>query len=425
MTDAFDSHEFEMQIRSFEQAWQQGNSPAFVDFLPATLSIAERVRLLRELVCIDLEYRWQNHENIGTPPQVEHYLRQFAELSRVPEVRLELIGEEYRVRSQNGDKPGTAEFLVRFPQYQGDVTRVILQVDRELEAEADIPPRPSTSVTPFTAFDPQAPLPFSDYVLRRIIGVGRMGKVYYAWQRSLDRFVAVKFLRKAFLEDQQAVQRFLQEARTVARLQHPHIVGVHGLGRTSGGGYFLVMDWIDGSDLADVIRTEEVTVADAVRWTIQACAGIEEAHRHGIVHCDLKPGNILRNAAGLIRVTDFGLARSLADDNRTDEGISGTAPYMAPEQVSGFWGSIDPRTDVYGLGGVLFALLTGRPPWTGQTLADILADVVSAAPAPSPETLRGELPAALIAICRRCLAKSPEQRFANVAELRQALASIE
>ena len=199
---------------------------------------------------------------------------------------------------------------------------------------------------------------------------------------------------KSFLNDQNAIRRFLEEARTVARLQHPSIIGVHGLGRTPAGGYFLVMDWIDGPDLAEIIQHGPVPISQAVRWTIEACEAIEVAHRHGIVHCDLKPGNILLAASERIRVTDFGLARSLADESRTEEGIEGTAPFMAPEQVSAYWGPISPQTDVYGLGAVLYTLLTGRPPWTGKTLADALASVVSATSVTLPDKLRPDIPPA-------------------------------
>ncbi len=424
MNDGLENENFETLILRFEQCWQRGTSPAIADFLPSTFSAAERLRLLGELVCIDLEYRWQPQENNrGLPWLIEVYLRQFPELIRSDDLLVELIGEEYRARQRFADRPQLGEFLLRFEKKQHEIPCTIRQIDRELAAESDdSAPRPLPPITPEKGtVDPRAPLPYSDYVLRQLLGKGGMGKVYFAWQQSLDRPVAVKYLRKSFLHDEHTVRRFLEEARTVARLRHPHIIAVHGLGRTPGGGYFLVMDWIDGSDLAAVIQAGSVSIAQAITWTMQAGEAIQEAHRNSIVHCDLKPGNLLLGTDGQIRVTDFGMARSLVDNPFTSEGIEGTAPFMAPEQVSDTWGPISVRTDVYGLGAVLYTLLTGQPPWTGQTLADVLAKVVTATPITLPAALGSQLPQELVKICCGCLAKSPEERFPTVEALHQSL----
>lgn len=429
MVEPMTPEEFETRVLSFEQAWQGASSPVICEFLSTYLLPDDRLRLLHELVCIDLECRWRQSETNKSAAlfSVDDYLRKFPELGKSPDQFLELVGEEYRVRHCWGDQPSHADFLAGTGDLRDEVAQIIRQVDRDLEAERENDSSLKTisidnkTSLPGETLDPRAPLPYGDYVLRRLIGSGRMGKVYQAWQRSLDRPVAVKYLRKSFLNDRKAIDRFLEEARTVARIRHPGIIGVHGLGRTPGGGYFLVMDWIDGRDLAAILERERPSISQAVRWTIQACEAIEETHQHGIVHCDLKPGNLLLAAKERVCVTDFGLARSLTDDTRTEEGIEGTAPFMAPEQVSQYWGPISPQTDVYGLGAVLYTLWTGQPPWTGRTLADVLAGVVSATPAPSPESLRPQLPASLVETCRRCLSKSPGSRFPEVAELRQAL----
>ncbi|QDU95159.1 serine/threonine-protein kinase [Lignipirellula cremea] len=426
MTDPLEPEEFEATVRSFEQAWQGESPPGIGEFVPASLSPGDRLRLLCELVCLDLEYRWRPSPTSGRPARflVEDYLDRFPELGRWREQTLELIGEEYRARHRAGDAPQHAEFLARFREQREAIALLLPQLDKELAAEQDeAAPRIETIIATASGrtYDPRAPLPYADYLLQRLIGAGRMGKVYLARQRSLDRRVAVKYLRKAFLNDPHAIGRFLNEARTVARFQHPHIVGVHGLGRTPAGGYFLAMDWIDGPDLAKILERERPSLSQAVRWTIAACEAIEEAHRHGVIHCDLKPANLLLAPGERIRVTDFGLARSLADDTRTEDGIAGTAPFMAPEQVSAWWGPTSPQTDVYGLGAVLYTLLTGRPPWTGRTLPDVLAAVVSATPVRSPAALRCDLPSALVQTCQQALSKPPAERFADVAKLRQAL----
>ena len=155
----------------------------------------------------------------------------------------------------------------------------------------------------------------------------------------------------------------------------------------------------------------------AIRWAIEACEALEHGARMGIIHCDLKPANLLLDADGGIRVTDFGLARSLDRTRRWTAEVEGTAPFMAPEQVSRCWGRIDQRTDVYGIGAVLFTLLAGRPPHVGRRLPDILADVVSAAPVVAIDTLRPDLPEPLCDLCRRCLSKAPEGRYQTIRDV--------
>jgi serine/threonine protein kinase len=257
-----------------------------------------------------------------------------------------------------------------------------------------------------------------------MIGAGRMGKVFKAWRRSEDRPVAVKFLRKTLVHNPGAVRRFLAEARIVAGLRHPNIVSTHGLGRTPGGSYFLVMEYVNGANLDVQSRRSDVSWRQAVGWTVETCQALEYAHSRGVVHCDLKPANLLLDPDGGVRVADFGLARLLSDPTPQAAHIEGTAPYMAPEQASPCWGPIDERTDVYGLGAVLFALLTGRPPWIGDSLPEVLARVVDAEPVDSPALHRLDLPATLVDACRRCLSKRPRDRFGSIREVRAALVMV-
>jgi serine/threonine protein kinase len=251
-----------------------------------------------------------------------------------------------------------------------------------------------------------------------------MGKVYEARQHGGGCDVAVKYLRKSLLRHPEVVRRFIGEARTIAGLRHPNIVGTQGLGRAPGNAYFIVMDLISGPNLAVLGSQRAITVDEAIRWTIEACDALEHAHQRGIVHCDLKPANLLLGEDGSIRVADFGLARSLTADTPRVAEVEGTAPFMAPEQASRCWGPIDHRTDVYGIGAVLFALLTGRPPLIGRRLPDILAQVISATPIVSPASLRPDLPGPVSDICLRCLSKAPEARFQSIQEVRSVLARV-
>jgi eukaryotic-like serine/threonine-protein kinase len=197
-------------------------------------------------------------------------------------------------------------------------------------------------------------LAYSDVVLLRQLGQGGMGKVYRATWRGSDKPMAVKLLRKPLRGHESAAARFREEAAVLFRLRHPGIVAVHGIGLLPDGGHFLVMDLIEGSDLA---RQPCPSVMEALRWVAEAADAIEYAHRAGVVHCDLKPSNLLLGRDGHVVVTDFGLARSLANGGAPH---GGTAGFMAPEQLDPE-GAVSPRTDVYGLGAVLQALIAERP----------------------------------------------------------------
>lgn len=287
-----------------------------------------------------------------------------------------------------------------------------------------IPPRETAGSIPV---DPRGEVPSAsdrDYRLRQMIGAGRMGKVYRASPHAGGPDLALKFLRKPLLGRPDLVRRFLDEARIVAGLRHPNIVTIFGLGRTGGGSYFLVLELVEGGDLAARLGGRPVAEEEAIDWTIQLCEAVDHAHGRGVVHCDLKPANILIDGRGRIRVSDFGLARSIAgvDDPARAGAIEGTAPFMAPEQVSRIWGKIGPRTDVYGIGAVLFTLLTGRPPIVGPGLSDVLAGVIAPMDLPSPGELRPGLSRRLVEVCRRSLSKDPAGRYPGAREVRLALA---
>jgi RNA polymerase sigma factor (sigma-70 family) len=290
------------------------------------------------------------------------------------------------------------------------VRRTLAGLGEELQRRLNHAHVPTPIEPPMVAG--QALLSYRDVVLQQQLGAGGMGKVYRALWRSSGKQVAVKLLRKPLRQNETATVRFLEEAELLARLRHPGIVAVHGLGQLPDGGHFLVMDLIEGSDLARQMAAGPIGVAQALRWVGQAADAIDHAHQRGIVHCDLKPSNLLLDHEGHIHVTDFGLARSLADGSQTSVG--GTAGFMAPEQIDPTRGPISPRTDVYGLGAVLYALLTGQAPCAAESMH------VSAL-----RTGRPDVPEGVEVLCRRCLAGNPEQRFASAADLAAALRVIE
>ena len=275
--------------------------------------------------------------------------------------------------------------------------------------------------------DLDAPLQESDFQTLRLLGSGGMGDVYEAIQNSLKKLVALKVIRREALESPSRVRRFFAEARALARLRHPQIVGVHGIGRMTDGRYFLVMDLVGGqTTLATLIKRGTVPFDRAAGLVATIGLAIDHAHSRGVVHRDLKPSNVLLDAEGNPHVTDFGLAKVFdfvdpAHPQTTAEQIVGTPHYMAPEQADRRRGPVTPRTDVYGLGGLLHSLLTGEPPVQGDSITQLLARVLSPEPIDSPRKLRPDVPSELEHICQKCLRKDPRDRYATAGEVVQAL----
>nr|WP_175439003.1 serine/threonine-protein kinase [Streptomyces vilmorinianum] len=247
------------------------------------------------------------------------------------------------------------------------------------------------------------------YRLHICVGRGGMGEVWQATDEVLGRAVAVK-LMLGHGTDPSAAERFRLEAQTAARLSHPHVVGVFDFG-TWDGKLFLVMELVDGASLAGdpgsppVLPPDQVAVVAA-----HAAAGLAAAHREGVVHRDIKPGNLLRDADGTVKLADFGIARFVDDPSAgltTTGQIVGTGLYLAPERALGRPAS--PASDVYSLGCVLYQLLTGRPPFQGDTATSLLYQHIDTPPAP-PRQLGVGLPAAFEAYLLMLLAKEPEQR---------------
>ena len=183
--------------------------------------------------------------------------------------------------------------------------------------------------------------------------------MYRAVRRSTGERFAVKFLRKAIAREPAVIARFLREAETVAALAHPGIVAIRGLGQTPGRGHFLVMELVAGEDLQQVLARGMPTPEQAAGWIAAAARIVQFAHERGVIHCDLKPSNLLLDDHDQIRITDFGLAVRLATEAPAAL-LAGTPAFMAPEQVDPCWGAISPRTDVWGLGAVLYALVYGQ-----------------------------------------------------------------
>lgn len=266
-------------------------------------------------------------------------------------------------------------------------------------------------------------LSYRDYVLERFIGSGGSGKVYRVRTRESGDLVAVKFLKKAFHRHAAAVQRFVDEAALIARMDHPGIVKLHGVGQSPQGRFFMVTDWFPAGDLNDQMRNGPIPVSRAVRWIREAARSMDYLHRQGLIHCDLKPSNLLLNQQGGVVVTDFGLARSI--HGQSELSIEGTAGYMAYEQAVPGSHELGPWTDIFGLGAVLYALLAGHSPYVGSRPSDVLAKLLSNHPIQSLSQARPEIPANLAELCSQCLCREPAQRPASAQEIAERMTQIE
>lgn len=253
---------------------------------------------------------------------------------------------------------------------------------------------------------------FGPYQLLHEIGRGGMGVIWKARQKELDRVVAVKMILANQLASREQIERFVAEAKTMAKLHHPHIVRIHETGQQAGQHYF-VMEYIAGCSLAERVRDRgPLPAEEAARVLVRIARAVAYLHGQGIVHRDLKPSNILLDEQGQPYVTDFGLVKMLgAGSGMTVTGaILGTPAYMAPEQATGRLEQVGPWSDVYSLGAVLYELLTGRPPFQEENPLETLVQVIEGEPT-RPRWLDTAIPPPLEMICLKCLEKSPESRY--------------
>jgi hypothetical protein len=274
------------------------------------------------------------------------------------------------------------------------------------------------------------------YEVTSHLGKGGMGEVYRARDSRLGRDVALKVLPEGFAADAERLARFQREARLLASLNHPHIATIHGI-EGDGANRVLILELVDGEDLAQRIATGALPVKEAIAIARQVADAIESAHDQGIVHRDLKPANVVVTPDGVVKVLDFGLAKAIENDasnsnlshsptllgsSPTMAGvILGTAAYMSPEQARGK--RVDRRADIFAFGCLLFEMLTGRQAFSGETVSDTLAAVLRAEP--DWPLLPKDTPRAVVKLLKRCLEKDPRARLRDIGEARITLEAIE
>jgi tetratricopeptide (TPR) repeat protein len=385
---------------------------------------------LRE-ACRELRRRLRDGEGCA----VEDFRGPYPELWDDPEAVLELIYTEFTARAELGQPANPEAWYARFPQWR-DRLEKLFRIHAAVVGRSDASTGAPTLAAVEAVQGPHAAVgaarQVGNYELLEEIGRGGMGVVYKARQAGLNRVVALKMILAGAHAGSQVRARFRKEAEAVARLQHANIVQVHEVGEHDGLPY-LSMEYVDGGSLADLLESRRsqgvvgLPPAEAVRLVEALARAVQYAHERGVIHRDLKPGNVLLAACGLAsakpqaavpKLTDFGLAKTLGAEGKSTRtgALLGTPRYMAPEQAGGAKGLVGPATDVYALGAILYELLTGRPPFEGTTVEETLELVRSAEPVP-PGQLRPRLPRDLQTICLKCLAKEPSKRYGSARDL--------
>lgn len=340
-----------------------------------------------DVLCDEFESEWKQ----GRTPRIAEFLRR-TDSDSIESLLAELVKLDLYYRELNGETPSLAEYETQFPDYK--------EVFRSLEGQI-----------PTYVVQPRQLGPFS---LKRHVGRGGFGDVWDAFDTKLERRVALKTPRDRDV-DPSHIRLFLREARAVAQIDHPNVVRVYDQGEVNGRAY-IASEFVDGPTLSRWVKWHEVDATQAARICRDIAEGLAAAHTAGVVHRDLKPGNVLMSADDVPKIVDFGLAKRL--DGTTTIGqpgtIMGTFAYMSPEQARGNQ-HIDGRSDIYSLGAILYELLTHRTVFKG-TAQELLDQIYHREPA-APRTLNRTIPQDLETICLKAISKSPTDRYQSAQEL--------
>jgi WD40 repeat protein len=384
----------------------------------------------------------------GSPCTTEDLLKTYPALASHSESALELIYTEHVLREELGQRPSPAEWQMRFPQWQQDLQELfqVHALADDSASDTDLGQRPTLPGTEGLARSTRkAHSPWvGSYELLGEVARGGMGLVYKARHAKLNRIVALKMMLGGPQAGPAELARFRKEAEAAARLQHPNIVQIYEIGEQDGRP-FLALEFIDGGSLADKVAGKPQPARAAAELVETLARAIHHAHQRGVIHRDLKPANVLLQIAdgsvpadkpatdsvpsaicsprpAIPKITDFGLAKRFdeAGTHSRSGAIVGTPGYMSPEQARGDAEAIGPPTDVYGLGAILYELLTGRPPFQAAHALDTLEQVCTQEPVP-PSRLYPRLPRDLETICLKCLQKESRKRYGNAEALAEDL----
>jgi hypothetical protein len=369
-------------------------------------------------ICDRFDARWR----AGARPQLEDFWTLTGEPARTELLR-ELLRVEVEYRQRAGETGTLEQYQARFPGFE-EAIRAVLESGLASAGHSTSSLDGGNTSRPTVSWVPAAPVEATvvpGYEILGELGRGGMGVVYKARHLRLDRLVALKLIRGAGSLDPEAVRRFEAEARTVARFDHPNIVRVHDSGEQEGVPW-LALEFVAGGNLARQLHSGPWPARKAAELVARLADAVDYAHRQQVIHRDLKPANVLVTEDGTPKVADFGLARLLdqAGGATVSGSPLGTPRYMSPEQAGGRHESIGPATDVFGLGAILYELLTGRPPLEGTTTDQILNNARQARVVP-PRALNPRVPRALERICLRALSLDPARRQGSASELGREL----
>ncbi len=363
--------------------------------------------------------RFEAAMRAGARPDLGEFLAEAPAAARAHLFR-ELLTLELEFLIKNDAAPAAASYRDRFPDYWNGIYAVFASFGLASGTIHDPALGPALARAEIAPGALEA-LRAAGYEIRGELGRGGMGVVYLAWKLGLNRPCALKMILAGPHAGSVAAKRFRAEAEAVARLHHPAIVQVHHVGE-AGGLPFLELEYVSGGSLDSVLDGTPWKPARAARIVEALARGIAEAHHKGLIHRDLKPGNILLERDETPKIADFGLAKILDSDGglTKTQAILGSPSYMAPEQAEGLGDQVGVATDVYALGAILYTLLAGRPPFKAATPLETMAQVKSAEPVP-PSRFQPGLPRDIDTLCLKCLEKSPGRRYASAAELGEDL----
>jgi serine/threonine protein kinase len=408
----------------YEDARLAGQRPHIDDYLRQVPEV-ERSEVLRELLRLERDYlqgdqrrRWQQGDRV----LMQAYLEEAPSLRDYPELVFELVCGEVLLRAEMREKPQPADYLALVPTHQTQLHRFLvawhlLPPETLQEPHKFIQPSIMDTTTSNSESDRwenmnlavQATLSTRYELLGEVVR-GGMGIVYRARHRSLDRYVAIKVMKPGA-----STKRFLREARLLAKINSPHVVTVHDFEVLSDNYPVIIMEWIEGTNLSDLIALQGGALSEekVVAWMRHTCEGMLAAAKHGIIHRDLKPSNLLIDVHSSLKVADFGLARGLAtpDELSQSGGVLGTPYYMAPEQADDPC-SVDTRADIYSFGATFYHALTGKVPFAGATMFSILYKHKTE-PLIPPQIHNPKLSENINKLLKRCLAKIPDDRFSS------------
>ncbi len=392
----------------FETAWLAGQKPRIEGYLEGRTD-SHRSLLLSSILAAELERRAAE----GESPTADEYVARFPGDIETVRSLFEERSREHSATGSNLESPDAA--AAPTGSYVSGASRDTCDTWKARADQAG-----SDRAARGVATDGSVGERIGRYRVIRMLGQGGFGRVYFARDDELGRHVAIKVTHGHLLESPFQVEAFLSEARLAARLNHPSIVTVHDVGREEGIGPFIVMEYVEGQSLDGLFRAGKPAPDRLARLLARVADAIHHAHGAGLVHRDLKPGNILIDVAGEPHVTDFGMAVT-EDLQRLKSGeIAGTPHFMAPEQVRGETHRLDGRTDLWGLGVIFYLGLTVRVPFDGYCRNDVFDEILYRDPKP-PRLIDGTVPRELERICLKCLAKPMSERYLSAADLAEDL----